>query len=338
MAAKKDFTWLIYGQLGTFMWHKKADPKRVADPKGHYIADSTVLEVENFFVRLEKARACGATAVLFDIGEAIQYPSHPELWIDGCLSADKARDVVARMKAMGYQVIPSLNFSTDHHHWLCQYQRMVSTPEYYKVCEDVIRDTWEICGHPEVFHLGYDEEDSSCTFAHAKNYPNLVSVRQGWLYWHDLGWFCDVCRKLGSRPSIWLDKQYRPGYKHEDFVRHMGKDLLLTPWTYTSVYEGNTNPKVVKTLEGMVRLAEAGYDIIPVGSNWVLPAKRTPERQTTRENLPNLYAWAKAHLPPERFVGFGAAPWAGMKAAGNPIWFEAAELLGEIKAKAEKEA
>ena len=32
------------------------------------------------------------------------------------------------------------------------------------------------------------------------------------------------------------------------------------------------------------------------------------------------------------------APWAGMKAAGNPIWFEAEELLGEIKAKAEKEA
>ena len=38
------------------------------------------------------------------------------------------------------------------------------------------------------------------------------------------------------------------------------------------------------------------------------------------------------------FVGFGATPWAGMKAAGNPIWFEAAELLGEIKAKAKKEA
>ena len=38
---KKNFKWLVYGQLGTFMWHKKADPNRVADPKGHYIADKT---------------------------------------------------------------------------------------------------------------------------------------------------------------------------------------------------------------------------------------------------------------------------------------------------------
>lgn len=27
---KKKFRWLIYGQLGTFMWHKKVDPKRVS--------------------------------------------------------------------------------------------------------------------------------------------------------------------------------------------------------------------------------------------------------------------------------------------------------------------
>ncbi len=331
---KKDFTWLIYGQLGTFMWHKRVDPKRVADPNGRYIADRTVIEVDNLFVRLEKARRCGVTAVLLDIGEAFQYPSHPELWIDGCLPAAKAREVVARIKAMGFKVIPSLNFSTDHHHWLGEYQRMVSTPDYYRVCEDLIRDTWEICGRPEVFHLGYDEEDLDCTFSHAKNYSTLVTVRQSSLYWHDFNWFCDVCRKLGSRPSAWLDKQRRSSYRHEVFVENVGKDVLLTPWDYTKVYEGNQSPKVRKTLEGMMRLAQAGYDMIPVGSNWVHPKKRTPQYMTDRDNLPNLFAWAKANLPAERFVGFGAAPWAGMKAAGNPAWFEAAELLGEIRAKA----
>lgn len=333
METKKNFKWLIYGQLGTFMWHKKVDPNRVADPNGRYIADHTDLEVENLFVRLKKARECGADTVLFDIGEAIQYPSHPEIWIDGCLSADKAREVVERMKAMGYEVIPSLNFATDHHHWLCEYQRMVSTPEYYRVCEDVIRDAWEICGHPATFHLGYDEEDMDCTFIHARNYPTLVAVRQGDLYWHDLNWFCDICRKLGSRPSFWMDKQRRSSYSHDVFVKHIGKDVLLMPWDYTSVYEGNTSPKLKKTIDGMKRLAEAGYDMIPIGSNWMLPKLRTPERQTTRENIPNLFAWAKKNLPPERFVGFGAAPWAGMKASGNPVWFEAAELLGEVKAR-----
>ena len=328
---RKDFKWLVYGQLGTFMWHKKADPNRVADPKGHYIADKTVIYADNLLRRLVKARECRADTVLFDIGEAIQYPSHPELWIDGCLDAQKARALVGRMKDMGYEVIPSLNFSTDHHHWLCQYSRMISTPDYYRVCEDVIRDTWEICGHPAVFHLGYDEEDANCTFSHAKDYPNLVYVRQGALYWHDLAWFCDVCRKLGSRPSFWLDKPRRPGYSHETFVKNVGKDVLLTPWDYTSVYEGNTLPKVRKTLDGMVRLADAGYDMIPVGSNWILPAKRTPERQTTRDNIPNLFAWSKKHLNPDHFAGFGVAPWAGVSEVGNPVWFEAAELLRDVK-------
>ena len=329
---EKKFRWLIYGQLGTFMWHKKLDPKRINDPKGHYIADSTVLEVDNMLARLEKARACGADTVLFDIGEAIQYPSHPELWIDGCLSADKARGVVERMKAMGYEVIPSLNFSTDHHHWLCEYQRMVSTPEYYRVCEDVIRDTWDICGHPAVFHLGYDEENIACTFSHAKDYPAAVAVRQGTLYWHDLNWFCDVCRKLGSRPSFWLDSQRRPNYSHDEFVQNVGRDVLLTPWDYSSYYEGNTSPKVQKTLEGMMRLADAGYDQIPVGSNWIHPKKRTATYKSDRNNIPNLFAWSKTHLNPEHFVGFGVAPWAGLSAAGNPLWFEAAELLGAVKA------
>ena len=71
---KKKFRWLIYGQLGTFMWYKKLNPKRINDPKGRYIADSTVLEVDNMLARLEKARACGADTVLFDIGEAIGVP------------------------------------------------------------------------------------------------------------------------------------------------------------------------------------------------------------------------------------------------------------------------
>ena len=327
------FKWLIYGQLGTFMWHKKVDPKRVSDPKGRYIADSTVIELDNLMLRLEKARACGADTVLFDIGEAIQFPSHPELWIGGCLSAEKARAAVEKMKAMGYEVIPSLNFATDHHHWLCEYQRMVSTPEYYRVCEDVIRDTWEICGRPAVFHLGYDEEDMDCTFSHAKGYSTLVAVRQGALYWHDLNWFCDVCRKLGARPSIWMDKHRRSSYRHEDFVKNVGTDVLLTPWDYTSVYEGNESPKVKKSLEGMVRLADAGYDEIPVGSNWIPAKRRTPTCKSKRDNIPNLFAWAKKHLNPEHFVGYGVAPWAGMKASGNDIWFEAAELLGEIKAR-----
>ena len=325
-----DFKWMIYGQLGSFMWHRMANPKRITDPQGRYIPVQTKLEVDNFLLRLKYAREKGANAVLVDVGEAIRYPSHPEIWIDGALSAAAAKDLVARIKALGYEsVIPSLNFSTDHHHWLGEYQRMDSTPDYYRVCEDLIRDAWEIFGHPSVFHLGYDEEDMGCTFAHAKDYPNLVTVRQGPLYWHDFNWFCDVCRKLGSRPSIWMDKNRR-NVSYEELTANTPKDVLLTPWDYTSVYEGNTTPKVVKMIKSMKRMAQDGYDLIPIGSNWLHPSSRTPAKKTTRENIPNLYRWACANLDPEHFVGFGVAPWAGLSAAGNGEWFESVDLMRSV--------
>ena len=325
-----NFKWVIYGQIGTFMWHKKADPKRVADPRGRYIAPDTVIYADNLLTRLKKAREYGANTALIDVGEAFQYPSHPEIWIDGCLSAEKAKELIGKVKAMGYEVIPSLNFSTDHHHWLGEYSRMVSTPDYYRVCEDVIKDAWEIFGHPAIIHLGYDEEDIGCTFKHARDYPNLVTVRQGALYWHDLNWFYGVCRKLGSRPSIWMDKNRRD-VAYEEIAANTPKDVLLTPWDYTDTYEGNTKPKVVKMMKTTKRFSEDGYDIIPIGSNWMLPARRTPDRKTTRLNIPNLYKWAKANLDPKHFVGFGAAPWAGVAEGGNAVWFEAAELLGSLK-------
>ena len=48
-------------------------------------------------------------------------------------------------------------------------------------------------------------------------------------------------------------------------------------------------------------------------------------------NIPHLFAWAKKHLNPDHFVGFGAAPWAGVSEEGNPAWFDAAELLRDVK-------
>lgn len=54
------------------------------------------------------------------------------------------RKEVERLRAMGFEVIPKLNFSTSHDVWLGDYSRMISTPTYYRVCRDLIEEVAEV--------------------------------------------------------------------------------------------------------------------------------------------------------------------------------------------------
>ena len=126
----------------------------------------------------------GTNMVVMDIGEGVVYPSHPELAIKGSWSAERLHEEVVRLKKLGLEPIPKLNFSATHDTWLGEYHRMVSTPEYYKVCREVISDLFEIFEKPRLFHLGYDEE----THIHQAKH-NTVVVRQGELWWRDFLWF-----------------------------------------------------------------------------------------------------------------------------------------------------
>ena len=86
--------------------------------------------------------------LVIDIGEALQLQSHPELAVKGSWTIERFRKELARLRGMGLEPIPKLNFSTSHDTWLKEYHRMVSTPEYYKVCADVIREVWAISSAP----------------------------------------------------------------------------------------------------------------------------------------------------------------------------------------------
>ena len=81
--------------------------------------------------RMQKVRM---NMVVIDLGEAIQYESHPELAVKGSWPVEKFRRELARLRGMGLEPIPKLNFSTTHDTWLKEYRRQVSTPAYYRVC------------------------------------------------------------------------------------------------------------------------------------------------------------------------------------------------------------
>ena len=233
----------------------------------------------------------GMNMVVIDLGEAIKYPSHPELWVDGSWEIDRFRKELARLRAMGIEPIPKMNFSAAHDTWLNEYERMLSTETYFKVCADLIRDVAEIFDHPRFLHLGYDEE----TTAHQSKYK-YCAVRQGELWWHDFLWFVKETEKNGMRPWIWSDYVWH----HPDlFYKRMPKSVLQSNWYYGAEFDpaklGEFAARRVKTYDD---LDKAGFDQVPTGSNWSNDA-----------NFLGTVDYCRRACSPERLKGFLMAPW-----------------------------
>ena len=241
----------------------------------------------------ERMAKDGYNMVIVDVGEALAYPSHPELGAKGCWSPERMREEVRRLRALGLEPIPKLNFSAAHDTWLGPYHRMVSTRKYYEVCADVIRDVAEAFDHPRFLHLGYDEE----TAGHQRKYAMAV-VRQGELWWHDFLWFVGQTTKAGMRPWIWSDFIW---HHKADFLARMPKDVLQSNWYYGKSFA--TGLPVREGLEcnyvdAYLELEKAGFDQVPTGSNW-----------SCDENLGGTVEFCRRNIDPSRLKGFMMAPW-----------------------------
>ena len=229
--------------------------------------------------------------VIIDLGEAIKYPSHPELWVNGSWEIDRFRKELAQLRAMGLEPIPKMNFSSAHDVWLKQYERMLSTEKYYQVCGDLIRDVCEIFDHPRFIHLGYDEE----TAGHQRKFKYCV-VRQGDLWWRDFLWFVKTVEKTGMRPWIWSDYVWH----HPDlFYRRMPKSVLQSNWYYASSFDlSKLKDSARVRVKAYEDLDKAGFDQIPTGSNW-----------SCDDNFAGTVKFCRNACSPERLKGFMMAPW-----------------------------
>ena len=180
---------------------------------------------------------------------------------------------------------------------------MVSTPEYYKVCRDVIADLVAIFEKPRFFHLGYDEE----TNIHQEKHDTAV-VRTGELWWHDFLWFRKTLSDLGPRPWIWADYIW---HHREEFVKRMPKEVLQSNWYYNSdkidpgLHKGpRTREAIRKRWDHRIWTAayqwleDARFDQIPCGSNC-----------GNVRNFGAVVEWGRTHVPKERLKGFCMAPW-----------------------------
>ena len=262
----------------------------------------------------DHAAAKGLNMIVVDLGEALVYPSHPELAIKGSWSPDKMRDEIRRLNALGLEVIPKLNFSTTHNGWLKQYRRMVSTPQYYRVCEDLIADVAEIFGSPRFLHIGCDEERAPLQNSVSRYF--YVAARRDEFWIRDFLHLVRTCEKNGMRAWTWSDYCW----EHPDFYERCPKSVLHSNWYYDSEYggfevtENKTDGK--KRLMPFYDLEKAGFEQVPCGTNWV-GWKRKKLNLGADDVIGKLVKVCRRDIPANHLKGFLMAPWASCDTQKN---------------------
>ena len=318
---------LIWGfmiQLGHNMW---GEAPLIGDPtpqnRDKYAQPFNRTDVKVWNEVTEYAARKGANLLLIDLGEGLIYPSHPELAVEGSWSPARMKEEIRRLRGLGLEPIPKLNFSACHDAWLKEYSRMVATPDYYKVCADVIRDVCDIFEKPRLFHLGWDEERSRAQ----KGARHLVE-RKGNLWWHDFLFTVREVEKHGVKPWIWSDKIW---LAPDEFVKRMPHSVMQSPWHYGRLSHFVRNTEEMLKLDwpepwagalAFKEIDEAGYDAIPCGSTWSRPW-----------NMEAVVRFSKKHLSRNRIKGFLMAPWARTYRPEDLVRNKAAaDRLAEAKA------
>lgn len=265
----------------------------------------------------EKMATDGLDLLVIDLGDGVRYDSHPEIAVKNAWTPERLTDEIARLRAMGIEPIPKLNFSTTHDAWLREYSRMVSTPRYYDVCTDLIQEVSALFGRPRFFHIGMDEE----TPRHQVNFDYSVT-RQHELWWHDLAFLSARVAATGSRPWIWSDYAW---HHPESFYGRMPHNILQSNWYYGddfSVPPGE-EPRVLAEEEGYLTyldLEDHGYDQVPCASTW-----------TTPSNFGRTVEYAVEHIRDERLLGFLQVPWRRTVPEFRDLHLLAIDLVREAK-------
>lgn len=277
--------WTFFLKLSTNMWGDPGGTWKYSPYFPELVTDEQVWrEVVDFLP------GQGINTVLIDVGDGMEYDSHPEISIPGAWSKEKLKKELEHMRSIGLTPIPKLNFSAGHDAWLKEYSRMVSTSVYYRVCEDLIREVAEVFDYPAYFHLGMDEENEV-------NQRQLAycCIRQKDLWWHDAYFFFDICEKLGMRPWVWADFCWT---EPEIYLKKMPKSVLQSNWAYHRVVRNADGSYKDVEYDTYLKLQAAGFDQVPTSSTW-----------RVWYNSEQTMELGKEHIAPEHLKGFMTAAW-----------------------------
>ena len=308
--AKKDFMWANLVLLGSNMWTEEGNTKGREHRSNSCASPVLRFERDTWDKYMEYQRINGVNTIIIDIGEAMFYESHPELAVEGSFTHEQMRAEVAKLKAMGFEVVPKLNFSATHDIWLKDYSRMLSTPIYYQVCKDVINEVCDVF-KPKYFHIGMDEENAELQ----RNFY-FTAVRQGELWWHDLYYLVDCVEKNNVRAWIWADRIW----SHPDeFVNKMPKSVLCSCWYYNGEFQ-NPQGEDAMRLKGYENLDKHGFDQVPTGSNW-----------GAKDNFVKLTKYCAENFNPDFQLGMMQTAWERITEPWMPQINHSVDMLREAR-------
>ncbi|MBQ9784482.1 MAG: family 20 glycosylhydrolase [Clostridia bacterium] len=289
--------WAYFIQLGHNMWR---EPCSLMEHRGPAICQATGRYFPEMITDRKVWRdvvdflpSCGFNTLMIDVGEGMQYDSHPELSVPGAWSKDELRAEVKRIRSLGMEPVPKLNFSSFHDAWLQEYSRMKGTAKYYEVVRELIDEVCEVFAPVKYFHVGMDEED-------VPNHKKAMTIiRSNDQWYHDLYFYMECVEKHGARPWVWGD-YYRA---HKDtFLQKMPKECLLSEACYERVPKRGTSMQTFyRGFQSMIELSHLGYDQIPTASTWAC-----------HQNMAQTVRFCHDEgLIDEHLLGFFAVPWQG---------------------------
>lgn len=258
---------------------------------------------------IEKMAKEGVNMVVIDLGDAVKYECYPEIAVNNAWTVTRLKNELKRIRSLGMEPIPKLNFSAGHDTWMGEYSRMVSTEEYYKFCSDIIREVSDLFDTPRLFHLGMDEE----TFSH-QSYQNHITVRKNEAWWNDFSFLVREVEKNDSRAWIWPD--YMLWNEPKQFFDRMPKSVVQSNWYY-----GETLDKNQKYVKAYLELEEHGYTQIPTGSF----------HDNNTKSIKSTVEFGYANLTDSLLLGFLQTFWKPTIEEYRDLILRGIELIGEAK-------
>lgn len=278
----------------------------------------------------------GLNLIVVDIGEALVFPSHPEIAVKGSWTPEKMRRELDRLRGLGLEPVPKLNFSSTHNAWMGKYRRITGSEQYLQIQRELILDAAEIFGGPRLFHLGWDEE----TYGHQGGWGNYeyCVVRRGGKWWNDFLLSVEAVREAGSRAWCFSDQFW---YDPDGYRKNMPKDVVQCPW---NCVESKEHPEWISTIAEMGRL---GYDVIAdiamfpgkrvteENGSWVYqPIDRTKKTETRR-----MMEYCRRDIPKRQLLGFVACPWVLLQpGVTREVYLDSLKYAGEELARFERES
>lgn len=333
--SKKEKMWALLVNLG--IWQGGED-----ESSGTFKFDQSAWEDI-----IDKSADAGINTIVLDCGGAIEFPSHPELALEGAWSLKKLKEEIERCKSKGIRIIPKLNFSAHHDDWLGEYNWMVGTKIYYKVCKDMINDAYEYFEHPEYIHLGMDEEDETRDIAR----PEIVVRRKPEKFIKDVKYFIDCVKEAGAKAWLWDAPFLLHTELYEKYIKP--DEALVTVSCYVSIYKEHwrriedgrpediafyrtrapykdmnltyieEDPMVATFREKSLSLLEHGYTYVP---------NMSPYNEIDI-CFDDMFRYMKENAPDDQIEGYIASVWWFMTEDKKHYYEHALELFKAAKEK-----